>query len=398
MKILTIISLLLLSLSARSQWVEQNSGTNEPLWDVFFVDENNGHISGANIILRTTDGGTNWIKTDFPSGTYIDGIFFTSITTGFACAYSIFDDTLIVYKTTDGGVSWSTTYLNSSSYPREIFFVNSLTGFIVSYEGVVFKTSNGGISWSKSILASSGMMESVFFIDQNHGFIASGGIDYAVLLETTNGGNTWTEISTPATNFLKSVFFPSANIGYCVGWDGIVIKTTDGGATWISQTAVPTYGNLDVYFINDSIGYIVGGQTNVPGILKTTNGGNLWYEQSSTLGVGLTSVCFPGSETGYCVGSEGKILKTSNGGETGIQKNTPNLEFNVFPNPASDFIHIKCDQKVNVRIIDQGGRIIQEYDNNSDEYTIDLNSLDPDVYFIEAWNEDAHSFKIITKL
>ncbi|MBW2161924.1 MAG: hypothetical protein JRH14_18490 [Deltaproteobacteria bacterium] len=39
-------------------WVEQTSGTSEPLHDVSFTDANTGTIVGeAGIILRTTDGG-----------------------------------------------------------------------------------------------------------------------------------------------------------------------------------------------------------------------------------------------------------------------------------------------------------------------------------------------------
>ena len=44
-----------------NNWIIQNSGTTTNLWDVYFTDANTGTAVGeAGIILRTTDGGNTW--------------------------------------------------------------------------------------------------------------------------------------------------------------------------------------------------------------------------------------------------------------------------------------------------------------------------------------------------
>ena len=47
-------------------WVPQTSGTMKTLYGVSFTDANNGtvgfELGGTGIILRTTDGGNNWIE------------------------------------------------------------------------------------------------------------------------------------------------------------------------------------------------------------------------------------------------------------------------------------------------------------------------------------------------
>ncbi len=58
-------------------WTTQNSGTNKFLTDVFFIDENNGWITGwTGTILHTTDGGANWVDQGAPPTNAYEGVHF----------------------------------------------------------------------------------------------------------------------------------------------------------------------------------------------------------------------------------------------------------------------------------------------------------------------------------
>ena len=52
---------------AQTSWIIQNAGTNAILQSVYFVDRNNGWISGAGPILHTTNGGTTWTAQTTPT-------------------------------------------------------------------------------------------------------------------------------------------------------------------------------------------------------------------------------------------------------------------------------------------------------------------------------------------
>ena len=67
--LITAISVLILNVSLSAQWLNQTSGTDEDLKSVYFVDDANGWVVGnMGTILKTTDGGINWLIK--PSGIY----------------------------------------------------------------------------------------------------------------------------------------------------------------------------------------------------------------------------------------------------------------------------------------------------------------------------------------
>ena len=93
---------------ARSQWVWQNPlPQGNWLFGVSFTDANNGTAVGwYGTILRTTDGGQNWVIQ--PSGILgtkigLYGVSFTDANTGTAVG-GVLNATIL--RTTDGGANW----------------------------------------------------------------------------------------------------------------------------------------------------------------------------------------------------------------------------------------------------------------------------------------------------
>lgn len=73
-----------------------------------------------------------------------------------------------------------------------------------------------------------------------------------------------------------------------------------------------------ICFTGDNIGYVVGGEGK---IIKTTDAGNTWQQQNSGVSVSLTKIFFLDANTGYCGGFGGTILKTTNAGDTWVNSN-----------------------------------------------------------------------------
>lgn len=136
----------------------------------------------------------------------------------------------------------------------------------------------------------------------------------------------WVAQNGNTNNELRDVQFVNAQTGWAVGFFGTIRKTTNGGLNWITQNTPATQeGFVSCYFANDQTGWIGGGnQTlNYSYIYKTTNGGANWTNQYNSSSSGLImKMWFSGALNGWAAGAGGKILATTDGGQTWLQQNT----------------------------------------------------------------------------
>ena len=133
-------------------WTSQKSGTDNLLWDVYFVDGNNGWVVGnSGTLLTTSDGGATWVS-QLPR--------------------------------------WAPIGLNS------IYFVDKNNGWAVGWgesNVVILKTSNGGATWVHQKGGLKGILDGVHFVDVNNGWVV-GRIPYygtIVILRISDDGATW---------------------------------------------------------------------------------------------------------------------------------------------------------------------------------------------------------------
>ena len=124
MKTIFFVLIFVLSCLGYAQvgWFNQNSGVNNPLFDVHFVDDNNGWIAGnTGLILHTSNGGINWeVQNAPPNNTYYS-IYFTDNQNGWAGGYS---GKLI--RTTDGGANWIDGSAGTNRYRYDLYFLNAV--------------------------------------------------------------------------------------------------------------------------------------------------------------------------------------------------------------------------------------------------------------------------------
>src|SRR6266513_2933468 len=100
------------SIDTEAQCVWQNPlPQGNHLFAVSFIDANNGTAVGwYGIILRTTDGGANWVKQTSGTTSFLYGVSFTDANNGTAVG----EDGTIV-RTTDGGANWVNQTSGTSS-------------------------------------------------------------------------------------------------------------------------------------------------------------------------------------------------------------------------------------------------------------------------------------------
>lgn len=360
------LSLFIVS-NLRSQWIQQNSGTNYRLFSIFLNDANTVYAAGfdpANIRntihKKTTDGGSNWVQLNINPNMCGFRIYFLNSTTGFMGGwYSIL-------ATTNAGINWNSVYTApDTAVIFCIHFPVPSTGYgfggILNSQNqftqlVLMKTSNGGINWYRldpPINGSGKEPHSVYFIDANTGYIA-GWSNGGLLLKTINGGITWNNMTIPSNLVnLNKVIFIDANTGYLGGNYNIshntsaIFKTTNAGLNWFSSYITPDSlfsGDMnDIYFVNSNTGFGVGEGI----IVKTTNAGLNWivskYIPDHPV---LYSVMFSDANTGYVSGDNGRILKTTNGGSVFISKISSDVpdKYSLcqnYPNPFNPSTNVK---------------------------------------------------------
>lgn len=297
-----IISLLIFTGDADSQWFPQSSGTSNPLTNIFMVDASTGFAIGlSGTIRKTTNGGANWFAQTVPADN-LYGIYMLNATTGYISGDAVF------YKTTNGGTSWVDPG-GPVRLHRGIYFIDANTGYTCSGVGALDKTTNGGSSWVALTSGTTQNLNNIKFADALTGFVSGYG---GTILKTTDGGANWAALTTGVTDHLFALSVININVIYAGGESGKLIKSTDGGTSWSVLTSGITGRITNFSFLNANTGT---GSANGNFIIRTTNGGTNWVSQVSPLaGQDWNGVSFVNVQTGFIAGSAGNIIFTVNGG------------------------------------------------------------------------------------
>jgi photosystem II stability/assembly factor-like uncharacterized protein len=238
-----------------------------------FPDLNTGYAVGGSLIFKTTNFGINWIIQLTPSGYSLNSISFINVNTGYACG-----DAAYLVRTTNGGNNWINVNIPISIeyFLYNVSFIDSLTCYLIGTRynysdsaSVFLKTTNAGINWTPQYYPQGwgGNFTSMFFININTGYI---GTSAHYICKTTNAGTNWNPITIPTMNRIYSLFFINAFTGYGSCYGGQILKTTNGGNNWFLQTTPTGSALYSVFFINNLTGYASGEDYT---LLKTTDGG-----------------------------------------------------------------------------------------------------------------------------
>ena len=289
-------SILLIPGFTQAQWTELNSGTNQRLESVFFVDDNIGYAGGTGIfaptLLKTTDGGTTW--TSLPNNIAADevvGLYFTSASVGWALVNNA------LYQTTDGGVNW-TKHLDLPYQNRGgVTFKNSLVGMIYRVANdASYYTLDGGQNWQKATLPSNLHFHQIHYMGGGSQVVygVSNGGD---LYKSLDDGATWVKVGLVASKSIEDIYFQDELTGYALGSD-FILKTTNGGLSWsVMNDGIGGHKLLDTQTVTHS-----------GGLYKTSDDWTT-YRPEHIANTTINDIYFPSANTGYAVNVDGKIFK-----------------------------------------------------------------------------------------
>ena len=315
--------------------MQQNSGTNENLYDIEFLNDKTGWAVGdAGVMIKTTNGGINWINIINPSPQLNPNLWSVApIDSNIVYVTSGKD---LIIKTTNGGLNWDVLNFcpDCNSAMTGVYFLNRDTGWFLG-TNKVFRTYDGGATLD-SFYTPWFTNFDIYFKDINNGIFCGSGR----VFKTTDGGVKWFDTNVPVGGsfpmFRKlGVFDNNIWIG---GGNPKIYKSSDFGDSWIISDS--SLGAFGIDFISANTGFIGGG---LNALYKTTNGGTNFYRQrTDSLSLAfISSISFVNESTGWYSCAVGRIYKTTTGGEwvTNIYSQLEELDhdsfklFQNYPNP-----------------------------------------------------------------
>lgn len=255
-----------------NSWINYNTPEIWDGTDVTVFDRNKiWFCTDHGIIYHSNDGGINWIKQfeDTISFTFFNFIKFFDKNNGIVIGDAITAQSpAVVLKTTDGGNNWIS--INSGSLigelSRDIFypidFPSINTGyFFGSRNDKLYKTIDGGVTWQIVALPTGvNKVNTIKFYDENMGMFVS--YNYPgdnFIYRTSDGGNSWTKLSMVTNRNLHDIeFLPGSfsNVWF-TNYDNLYFSA-DTGNTWQEVPIVDSsLAAHNIEFLNDSIGFIL---------------------------------------------------------------------------------------------------------------------------------------------
>jgi len=251
--------------NAGTDWIAIYDSRIDTSGKITFVDEQNGWLILSNTLLRSSNGGLDWVQEyEFPLvfGGY--DIEFTNDSIGFAFTYNK------LYKSVDRGETWGLV-TDTLQHIYDVSFYKDSIGYICftnpspwGITGIryIYKTTDQGETWIRSYFEGGGLNESVYYdkiciINKTDCIISAflespiGG--FSSLIKTTDAGSTWELLSDFG---VLDLAFVSPQKGWAINGYSIV-KTDDSGISWDTLQTFATWDDVftNFEFFNPNISY-----------------------------------------------------------------------------------------------------------------------------------------------
>ena len=372
-----------------SGWNTKSKNILGEVWNMMFVDKNNGFGVGYGpFLLKTHDAGKTW-ESDKVLPDFVDGnikVWFSNLTTGY-----VLDFEKGLYKTIDGGNTWRNVLSEGDSYYSDLFFINNTVGWVLQTDGSIYKTNDAGETWSKIVTLEPANHEwlTLLFEDENTGFAT---FNYNNISQSNGGIVKITDGSIVSKSDIENhkTVNKMVRSGDGTLWaacsNGIIYKSVDDGESW--QAIDQILGNsghpvLDIFFATPLKGYAL---CDLYGLYMTEDGGEHWSLDSScplNNFMDLNGLASNGSD--LFVYAEKAIVKNS--GIVGInelQVSEPE-ELTVWPNPANSRITVGSTGVITkITVFDVQGRIVLTENPQAKQCILNVENLPLGVYFIKA--------------
>ncbi|MEO0085712.1 MAG: YCF48-related protein [candidate division WOR-3 bacterium] len=348
-------------------------------------------------VFRTTDWGQNWEPQNLSTIRALFDVFFLDSQQGWTCGMA--GD---VWHTSNGGDDWARQNLGGPKQGSRVRFLNDQRGWVAGGDPVQLRTTDGGSTWEMVILPTppfrfdSTEFQGVWLVDEQNVWLAAGRYPIAdswtagqgYIAHSTDFGESWQLVRRDTACDFFDIHFVDAQTGWVVGGDdrnmrAVVLHTTDGGVTWSEQSVPPAARYLrGLCFVSPTKGWACGRNGT---IIHTSDGGQTWVRQPTFVDTTFFDIEFADSLRGMAAGNS-LVLRTTDGGETwarcfgGVEGDGPVFRaarptLTASPNPARDrvrFSPVQADNRVfsgRILIHSADGRLIRALDSgrrNSD--------------------------------
>ncbi len=218
-----------------ANWIDLSNGDTRSYLSIDGLTANDLWVGSNQRILHSTDMGETWTERLMLTGGNINDILEISPTRILACSSSG-----IIYRTTDGGVKWDTVY-SITGQMRSISRIDGQRYMATGYNGVVVRSEDQGDTWHSVAVPEDGdQFEQSYFLGNNGWLITSS--FKKNMWHTTNAGDSWDTITLPIDRFWDGVYFITPDTGMVVCHstsEGRAYITYNGGANWQSGYILP---------------------------------------------------------------------------------------------------------------------------------------------------------------
>lgn len=393
---------------AQGTWHRVEVPTDHFLRAVHFADSLHGWAAGnGGVIIHTSDAGNTWELQNSQTGYDIADLTFLNENYGWAVAHNYITSPFgtIILKTFDGGENWlSEPYMDENIFINCILFRDSLDIWMGGSPHALVRSTDGGSIWQQatvdtSILAFFPVL-SIQFWDDHYGYACGGMFEIAgVTWRTTDGGNTWYAIDpaqAPADEVHELYLYDSATVigsggdpdfGYGVAF----IRTWDGGLNWDYEEIGLAGNSYDLDFRTPMEAWAPLGQRQQ--LIFSIDSGDTWQPVSTPDNTSIFDIIFPDSLHGWAVGMDGAVLKyrppfgvSADPVSPGISRD---FSLQCIPNPFSTSAVVKFqipDSRIDLTLFDLQGRPALTLADGwvprgIHEVMLDATGLSPGIYF-----------------
>jgi photosystem II stability/assembly factor-like uncharacterized protein len=407
-----------------AQWTKLPGFTTGNLLDVDFSSPDTGVVAGENgAVFKTADGGLSWESISPAKDFTFTSIAVKSPADYFVSGFKNFDDgsgITELFATNDAGQTWKVIFsYDVVGEPSQVRCEKDNLYFLGAWKGLQ-KSSDGGSNWElmfrgggttvlSDLKTDPANPESVFVFGTIGGFAS-----YSTMFRHSAKGSKWdapdpfdfdnasaysafdliNDTILLFRNFYNR-FMPNdtSNVLSAV-WGFVRDDIIPGGATgdtaWhfnirTVNDRIPHYVSDCHFFSLSGLGYSV---EKAGGINQTKDGGKTWTVMYNGVDP-LNSICMVSDTAGYVVGEKGTVVKMGSG--TSIVPDNPdnNLDFSIFPVPATDLITIETNGvagTASLVVVDGLGREMIHIELTRNPLQIDIGTWPPGSYFATLRN------------
>lgn len=292
------------------RWTLLSPRPYETLEVVHVAGRDHVYMGGhAGTLVKLVRGGTEWVaQGGGKNRTFVHLDFFDPVN-GIALS-----GIGAVFRTRDGGASWDSLFAGFDKAVYGAHFLDEFVGYVAGSHGHIHKTVDGGVTWQEQTSGTDKNLFKIRFTDAMHGLAFPGNTD-TMLLVTTDGGRNWLKRPFGDSLRISDLVFIHPDTAIAVGSRGDeplrrIFRSTDKGATW-TNAYVTSMNIWSIGCVKGRLAYAWGSDGR---FLRTRDGGRTWTQGFLNGTRTVHSVHFLDENLGYAVGAFGSIQKSEDGG------------------------------------------------------------------------------------